>query len=523
MKIEKRHVAIHNANGAITSFTRRGKNNSDTYSLIDNLSYQYDGDKVISISDAMTDLSYNGAFEYADKHNHTAMGTPDFTYNSAGMLTSDLDKLATSIRYNNIALVDSIVFQNGAKVNYTYGMNGEKLKVVHSTATATASTASASVIGPVRPTFPDLTTSTTEYIGGNVEMESETMLLGKIYKYYFGDGYVQFYPGRSTVPKFYYYSKDHLGGVHSVVTKNSSGVISEVQQTHYYPFGGIIADISSNTSVQNKLYNGKELDKSNNLWWYDYGARQYDPTAPRFTTPDPLAEKYYSINSLSYCGNNPINRIDPTGMDWYQNEDKTAAFWQEGSDESVSVGDVTYTNVGSSYTIDYSWGSVDFEQNNISNIDEYTNYSCSDGNVDFLSSFFSDASTLTSEFARVGYNMDPVTGGYWEGANGNTCNISLLQKQESGKFVRGVQGYRNSERYAYNKFQRINNLGKGLGAIAIGESLYQYGVQRNEKNAWNIVDNVFSAIYPIFNTVGSVFLAPFIMEQETFNQTNNMQ
>lgn len=55
----------------------------------------------------------------------------------------------------------------------------------------------------------------------------------------------------------------------SVVTKNpTTNEISEVQQTHYYPFGGVIADISTGTSVQNKLYNGKELDASNNLWWY---------------------------------------------------------------------------------------------------------------------------------------------------------------------------------------------------------------------------------------------------------------
>jgi hypothetical protein len=36
---------------------------------------------------------------------------------------------------------------------------------------------------------------------------------------------------------------------------------------------------------------------------------------PRFTTQDPLAEKYYSISPYAYCANNPMNRIDPTGMD----------------------------------------------------------------------------------------------------------------------------------------------------------------------------------------------------------------
>jgi len=36
----------------------------------------------------------------------------------------------------------------------------------------------------------------------------------------------------------------------------------------------------------------------------------------RFTTIDPLAEKYYSVSPYAYCGNNFVNRIDPTGMIW---------------------------------------------------------------------------------------------------------------------------------------------------------------------------------------------------------------
>ena len=37
----------------------------------------------------------------------------------------------------------------------------------------------------------------------------------------------------------------------------------------------------------------------------------------RFTTMDPLAEKYYSISPYAYCANNPVNLVDPEGQDSY--------------------------------------------------------------------------------------------------------------------------------------------------------------------------------------------------------------
>lgn len=35
----------------------------------------------------------------------------------------------------------------------------------------------------------------------------------------------------------------------------------------------------------------------------------------RFTTMDPMCEKYYHLSPYAYCGNNPVNAVDPSGMD----------------------------------------------------------------------------------------------------------------------------------------------------------------------------------------------------------------
>ncbi len=109
--------------------------------------------------------------------------------------------------------------------------------------------------------------------------------------------------------KYHYYLKDHQGNNRVVVSQ--TGVVEETN--HYYPFGGLFAN---DNGVQPYKYNGKELDSTNGMNLYDYGARMYDPTLGRFTTMDPMAEKYYSVSPYAYCGNEPVRRIDPDGKDW---------------------------------------------------------------------------------------------------------------------------------------------------------------------------------------------------------------
>ena len=160
--------------------------------------------------------------------------------------------------------------------------------------------------------------------------------------YYFGTGYIkqdgpQYAVSPSQTPvqsplQYYYYTKDHLGNIRSVVTKNpSTNAVTEVQRTHYYPYGGIIADISMGRNVQPRLYNGKELDRTNNLWWYDFGARQYDAPRGQFTNPDRFREKYYALNPYSFSANNPINIIDINGDSLWISYKGNSYLYQDGS------------------------------------------------------------------------------------------------------------------------------------------------------------------------------------------------
>ena len=100
---------------------------------------------------------------------------------------------------------------------------------------------------------------------------------------------------------------------------NNRAVINEIgdvrQVTNYYPFGGVFSTTAYNSGddLQPYKYNGKELDRTHGLDWYDYGARNYDAFLPVFTSIDPLCEKYYHISPYAYCANNPIMFVDPDG------------------------------------------------------------------------------------------------------------------------------------------------------------------------------------------------------------------
>ena len=111
----------------------------------------------------------------------------------------------------------------------------------------------------------------------------------------------------------YYHITDHLGSIRVITDRN--GTVQE--QNDYYPYGG--RHTSGNTYAalpgDNHKFNGKEEQTTGNLGYLDYGARMYDNVTGRWSTPDPLAEKYKSLSPYRYSFNNPINYIDPDGRE----------------------------------------------------------------------------------------------------------------------------------------------------------------------------------------------------------------
>ena len=77
----------------------------------------------------------------------------------------------------------------------------------------------------------------------------------------------------------------------------------------------------------------------------DFGARCYDPYIARWTSVDPMAHKYLGLSPYNYCGTNPVNAIDPDGMDWYKTEGSIK--WTDyKSQEEMAQNDITGTYLG---------------------------------------------------------------------------------------------------------------------------------------------------------------------------------
>ncbi len=87
------------------------------------------------------------------------------------------------------------------------------------------------------------------------------------------------------------------------------------------PFGETMAEQKASGYYNNAYkFNGKEQDAETGLYYY--GARYYDPRSSVWLNVDPLASDFPSWTPYHYVHDNPINLIDPTGMEATRYEDE---------------------------------------------------------------------------------------------------------------------------------------------------------------------------------------------------------
>jgi RHS repeat-associated protein len=146
-------------------------------------------------------------------------------------------------------------------------------------------------------------------------------------------------PPPPSLPWVYrFHHADHLGS-----TRVETDELGHALARHdYYPFGTEIPPLVA--SDNSHRFTGHERDQATGC---DYmGARFYSPSLTRFLSADNAAraraQDPQSWNLLAYTGNNPLNRIDPDGRNWFKLNG--AWEWHPGTT-------YTYTANGQSVTV----------------------------------------------------------------------------------------------------------------------------------------------------------------------------
>lgn len=172
----------------------------------------------------------------------------------------------------------------------------------------------------VKATYTGSTLSySTKYTTLTATVKSRYALLGVTYsgKDNAGDGFYTATASTAKETQEYFYHSDHLGSS-SLITDVDGNLVQHIE---YIPFGEVFVDERPAQSKWTTPYkfNAKELDEETGLYYY--GARYYDPRTSVWLSVDPLAE--FTMESYSYCGNNPANYIDQKGL--YKDKDRTKA------------------------------------------------------------------------------------------------------------------------------------------------------------------------------------------------------
>ena len=130
-------------------------------------------------------------------------------------------------------------------------------------------------------------------------------------------GAVQTYNGTT---ESFYFDRNIKGDV--IALYNSSG--TKVASYIYDAWGNCTTKtlVSNNFSTYNPIrYRGYYYDRETGLYYLN--ARYYNPEWRRFISPDSTEyidpDTPNGLNLYAYCGNDPINRFDPSGYDWEWN------------------------------------------------------------------------------------------------------------------------------------------------------------------------------------------------------------
>lgn len=260
-------------------YDRNGNIQQLKRNTIDNLSYEYSGNQLLSVSDAGTTVGFNDGNTSGN----------DYEYWNNGSLKKDKNKGIDSIIYNSyLNKVSRVKFTNGTWVNFYYDAIGTLLK--------------------------------RKLSNGETWVYRDGLIVKNDTTYYFNHDEGRVYYHATTqkwLSEFEY--RDHLGNLRVSFRDSLANPVSGV----YKPPVLVQIDDRDPTGLSLSGLNYTGVNKNNfgflnretyaETGWINLNNRFYMPELMRFGQIDPITDEQENYSPYQYGWNNPVLRSDPNG------------------------------------------------------------------------------------------------------------------------------------------------------------------------------------------------------------------
>ena len=243
-------------------------------------------------------------------------------YDSNGRLVKILDSgsTTTNYTYGNSAWRDLLTAYDGKSITYSGGnptkyYNGSTFTWTQGRKLATAKVGNTNI----SYTYDMAGVRSSKTVGSTTY--KYTTLSGLVTRQTGGNATIDFVYDESNQPlamkyngKVYYYVLNAQGDVVRIV----DGSRNVVASYSYDPWGKLLSSSGTLANVNPLRYRGYYYDSETGFYYLQ--SRYYDPAIGRFINADSYASTdmvgLLSTNMFSYCENNPVMRVDPTGKFW---------------------------------------------------------------------------------------------------------------------------------------------------------------------------------------------------------------
>ena len=283
----------------------------------------YDGNgRIVSIADSGNTSSVRATYGYDEQGQLTSAAVGGtryaYTYDTAGNLITKTDGgTSHSYTYGNGAWRDLLTAYDGKSITYSGGnptkyYNGSTFTWTQGRKLATAKVGNTNI----SYTYDMAGVRSSKTVGSTTY--KYTTLSGLVTRQTGGNATIDFVYDESNQPlamkyngKVYYYVLNAQGDVVRIV----DGSRNVVASYSYDPWGKLLSSSGTLANVNPLRYRGYYYDSETGFYYLQ--SRYYDPAIGRFINADSYASTdmvgLLSTNMFSYCENNPVMRVDPTG------------------------------------------------------------------------------------------------------------------------------------------------------------------------------------------------------------------